>query len=117
MKNKFTKDDAYAFGWKGLDGLAYSSSDDFDFASVATFDVTGRHGKTKTTVSNRIYYIIKGSGKFIIAGKEIDVAETDTVIVPKNTEYDYSGKMRMFLVHSPAYNLNGEINLETMEGK
>ncbi|MCL2017538.1 MAG: hypothetical protein FWG80_02075 [Alphaproteobacteria bacterium] len=109
MKYKFTEAEAFKFGWNGLDGLAYSSKDDFDFASTAVFNVTKSHGKCKSTLCNRVYYVIEGQGKFIIAGKDIEVSASDVVIVPKNTEYDYVGKMKLFLVHTPAYDASCEV--------
>ena len=115
MKHKFTKNEAFKFGWQGLEAFSYSSKEDFDFASAAVFHVTKRHGKCKNIVSNRIYYVLEGSGKFVIAGKEIAVNMTDVIIVPKNIEYDYIGRMTLFLVHSPAFDENNEVKLEEME--
>jgi len=112
MKYKFVKDEAYKFGWQGLEVLSYSEKEDFSFASAATFNVTERHGKCKNTVSNRVYYVIEGSGKFVIEGKEVAVKATDVVIIPKNTVYDYMGKMKLFLVHTPAYDPKNEIKFD-----
>jgi mannose-6-phosphate isomerase-like protein (cupin superfamily) len=58
-----------------------------------------------------VYYVISGSGTFILKGKKIKVRKTDVVIVPKNTPYDYSGRMELFLVHLPAYNQKYETAL------
>ncbi len=68
---KFTLNKAFKFGWEGLKGWAYNSKDDFPNASAAYFEVTGKHGKTKTTKSDRIYFVIDGEGEFIINGKTI----------------------------------------------
>ncbi|MGD0729061.1 MAG: hypothetical protein ABR981_03220 [Candidatus Micrarchaeaceae archaeon] len=108
---KFTLKNAYKFGWKGLEGKAYNSKDDFKNASVAFFKVNGEHGKIKTTLSDRVYYVTEGSGEFIINGKTIMVRKTDVIIVPKNTPYNYKGKMKLLLVHIPAYNERYEVKL------
>jgi len=111
---KFKLKDAYKFGWEGLKGLAYNSKEDFQGASAARFKVTGSHGKTKTTISDRIYLVLEGEGKFIIEGKTIKVEKTDVIIVPKNTSYNYratKGFMELFLVHSPAYDPQGDVKL------
>jgi len=108
---KFTLKKAFKFGWKGLNGFAYSSKEDFKNASVAYFEVTGSHGKVKTTLSDRIYYVIDGKGKFIIDGKKISVEKGDVILVPKNTYYDYktiTKVLKLFLVHIPAYDLKFE---------
>lgn len=109
---KFKLEDGKEFGWEGLDARAYNSKEDFENASAAYFEVDGSHGKVKTTRSDRVYYVIDGSGKFIIDGEEVEVEKTDVVIVPKDTPYDYEGKMKLFLVHCPAYDPEAEVELE-----
>lgn len=80
-----------------------SRSTDFERASAARFWVDGNHGKVYNEVSDRIYLVLDGEGYFEIEGKRFDVTKTDVVIVPKQTTYDYYGKMELFLVHSPAF--------------
>lgn len=112
---KFTKDNAKKFGWEGIEGWAYNSKDDFPNASAACFEVTGKHGKVKTTKNDRVYLVLEGKGEFIINGKTIPVEETDVIIVPKNTPYDYratEGTMKLFLVHCPAFDPEADIKLE-----
>lgn len=112
---KFTKDNALPFEWEGISGLAYSSKEDFSNASAVVFEVTGTHGKVKTPVSDRVYYVLEGEGEFIIEDNIIPVSQSDVVIVPKNTPYDYrvqEGKvMKLFLVHTPAYEETEEVRL------
>lgn len=112
---KFKLKKAYKFGWKGLKGLSYSSKEDFKRASAAIFEVTGRHGKIKSLVSDRVYLILEGKGEFIINGKIVPVEKNDVIIVPKNTPYDYKtvkGKLKLFLVHTPAFDASKEVKLE-----
>ena len=111
---KFTKNKANRFGWKGIEGWAYNSKNDFADASAAYFEVTGSHGKTKTAKSDRIYLVLEGKGKFIIDGKVTSVQKMDVIIVPKNTPYDYrngGGIMKLFLVHCPAFDEEYEVKL------
>ncbi len=112
---KFSLDNAFDFGWAGLKGKAISSADDFADASAAYFEVAGSHGKVKSKVSNRIYFVLDGEGEFNIDGGVESVKPDDVVIVPKNTPYDYkatSGVLKMFLVHTPAYSETDEVKLE-----
>lgn len=109
---KFTLKKATPFSWPGLKGWAYNSKEDFRNASVAVFKVNGRHGKTKNTRSDRVYYVLKGRGQFLLEGKITPVKMTDVVIVPKDTSYDYKGKMELFLVHLPAYDKKYEVKQE-----
>jgi mannose-6-phosphate isomerase-like protein (cupin superfamily) len=116
VKYKFELKDAYEFGWEGLKAKAYSDASNFKEASVSVFYVTGSHGKVKSLVSNRIYYVLEGEGEFIINNEIIPVKITDVVIVPKNTPYDYKAKkgttLKLFLVHSPSWNSDKEVKLK-----
>jgi mannose-6-phosphate isomerase-like protein (cupin superfamily) len=112
---KFTKENARRFGWEGIRGWAYNSKDDFANASAAYFEVTGNHGKVKTTTSDRIYLVLEGRGEFIVGGKTIPVEKTDLVIIPRNTPYDYRAAgdtLKLFIVHSPAFDPEGDVKLE-----
>ncbi|MDO9028276.1 MAG: hypothetical protein Q7U68_05380 [Candidatus Roizmanbacteria bacterium] len=109
---KFTFKKAFHFNWPGLKGWAYNSKEDFANASAAVFEVQDHHGKIKTTRSDRVYYVLEGKGEFIIKQEIIAVESTDVIIVPKNTEYDYRGKMKLFMVHVPAYDEEYEVKLE-----
>lgn len=112
---KFTLKEARKFGWEGLDSCAYNTKEDFPNASAAYFEITGRHGKTKTTLSDRIYFVIDDKGEFIIGGEVIPVEKNDMIIVPKNIPYDYRAKegvLKLFLVHTPAFDPDFEAKLE-----
>lgn len=118
MKYKYSLKDATTFGWEGLQAKAYNSKDDFPNASAAVFELTSQHGKVKTTLSDRVYCVLEGEGVFWIDGEEVTVEKTDVVIVPKNTPYNYwakQEKLKMFLVHSPAYDEKFEVSLEKDE--
>src|SRR3989344_3114868 len=109
---KFSKENAVRFGWNGIQGWALSSSADFPRASVAYFEVNGSHGSVKSTLSDRIYYVLAGEGKFIIDGQDFSVLEGEVVIVPKDTFYDYVGEMKLLLVHAPAFDSKSEVWME-----
>lgn len=105
---KFSIKNAFKFSAEGLRGWSYNSKDEFKGVSAAFMEIGDKnHGKVRTKRSDRVYYVTEGSGTFIIDGKEIEVDATDVVIVPKNTIYDFRAKqglkMRLFLVHSPAF--------------
>lgn len=95
-----------------MKGWAYNSKEDFPRASGVYFEVDGAHGKVKTTLSDRVYYVLEGKGEFIINDEIIPVEATDVVIVSKNTPYNYRGKMKLFLVHTPAFDPVHEVKLE-----
>lgn len=111
---KFTLEDARKFGWEGWGGWAYSSKEDFSSASTLYIEATKSHGKVKTTLSDRIYYVVDGKGEFDIDDEIVLVKKGDVVIVPKNTPYDYwaRGILKLFLVHVPAFDPEYEVKLE-----
>lgn len=112
---KYTLNDAFQFGREGLKGRAYCSKENFANASAAYFEVSWRHGKVKTTHSDRIYLILDWVWEFEIGWTKVQVSKTDVVIVPKNTVYDYRAKewtLKLFLVHAPAFDSDAEVKIE-----
>lgn len=109
MKHHFKLSEATKFGWPGIEGRSYSEQADFERASAARFKVSGSHGRVKNTVSDRTYLVLRGSGWFEINGTKFTVKLDDVVIVPRDTPYDYGGKMELFLVHSPAYHRSNDV--------
>ena len=112
---KFELKNAGSLEWEGIKGLVYNTKEDFKNANATYFEVTGRHGKVKNETSDRVYYVIEGKGEFTINDEVFSVKETDVIIIPKNTPYDYKAKgkmMKLFLVHTPAYNSKAEKSLE-----
>ncbi len=112
---KFSLKDASEFGWEGLKGRGISSREDFPNASAAYFEVTGEHGMVKSKLSDRVYFVLGGSGKFVIGKESIRVTLGDVIIVPRDTPYNYraltGSTLKLFLVHTPAYDPTKEIKL------
>jgi hypothetical protein len=44
----------------------------------------------------------------------VSVGKDDVVIVPKDTAYDYRGQMRLFLIHTPAYEQDSDVHLDDL---
>ena len=109
---KFRLEDAREFGFQGIKGYEYNTKEEFPNASVVFAEVSGRHGKIKNVKSDRIYIIVEGKGEFVINEMRIPVKEKDVIIVPKNTPYDYKGRMKIFLVDTPSYEKGADIKLE-----
>jgi mannose-6-phosphate isomerase-like protein (cupin superfamily) len=109
---KFTKEKARSFSRNGIYGLEYLSKDDFSSLTCSLIEVNGRHGRIRSTVDDRLYFVLEGQGRFMFEGKTIDVRKHDAVIVPKETAYDYEGRMSLLLVNSPAFEPGSDIELE-----
>ena len=107
MKLKLKDGNKFQVG--DIKGVAISSKKDIESASIAFLDVKGKHGKMKSTGDDRFYFVLEGKGKFILNDKEIDVEKDDLIIVPKNTIYDFQGKMKLILFITPAFNPKNEV--------
>ncbi len=114
---KFAYDKAFPLSWEGINARSYTSKEDLPSGSAIVFEVDGSHGKVLSKVSDRIYYVVEGKGKFITEERETDVGTGDVVIVDKNTPYDYKGKMKLFLVHIPAWDETQEVIMEKKGGR
>lgn len=53
--------------------------------SLAVSELNGSHQLTKSTNSDRIYYLIEGNAVFIINGEEMKIKKEDTLFIEKNT--------------------------------
>jgi mannose-6-phosphate isomerase-like protein (cupin superfamily) len=79
--------------------------------SGALIEINGEHGKIQCLGEDRIYFILEGDGLFIIDNKSHDVSPNDAIFVPKNTPYNIIGKMKYFLICSPAFDPKHDIHL------
>jgi len=82
-----------------------------DFSGTL-IELNGRHGKMKCLNEDRIYFIIKGEGRFTVNDKTEDVIQNDLIFVPKDTPYDMEGKMKYFLLCSPEFDPKDDVLLE-----
>ena len=68
--------------------------------------VSGRYpqkGRVANAVCKELAYIISGSGKIVIEGKETLLGEGDLVMVEPGEKYFWEGKMTMFVPCTPAW--------------
>lgn len=54
------------------------------------------------------YYVIKGSGYFIINDKEIPVKQGELIVIPPGTKYSFGGKLKMLLISTPRWSEDQE---------
>ena len=98
--------------------FAYNTKEDFEQASVGIVESRGRHGRIRQPISNRVYLVLEGEGEFFFSDEEGDDeacrSKDDVVIVPKDTAYDYRGQMRLFLIHTPAYEQDSNVHLDDL---
>lgn len=59
--------------------------------------------------SIHIYYVLEGTGIANIAGQNVNIQKGDTIEIPKNTEYAFTGKFKMIEIVFPPFNSNTNI--------
>lgn len=73
--------------------------------SVTWVRIWGHHDRVVNAISDRVYYIIDGDGRFQVGdGAPIEaVSAGDFVLIPKNVPYEFDGNMRYVVMNGPAY--------------
>ena len=97
----------------------YDTKEAFEGASVGIVEYRGRHGRTRQPAGDRIYLVLKGEGKFLFGNERRDdelvpVTKYDVVLIPKDTTYDYPGRMRIFLVRVPTNEQDSDVHLDDL---
>lgn len=67
----------------------------------------------KETESIHIYFILEGSGKANINGKEYELNKGDTIEIPINTEFCFKGNFKMIEIMNPPFNPNTHIDTKS----
>lgn len=104
-KFHFTKEKAFKFDLFGnIAGYEYNSAADHAECCLTYLETSGGDHKLSIChTSDLFYYIIEGEGKFSVDGKIFPVQATDAVLVPKETEYGYTGTMKYILFMTPSF--------------
>jgi mannose-6-phosphate isomerase-like protein (cupin superfamily) len=73
--------------------------------SVTWVSITGHHDRVVNHESDRVYYVIEGSGRFQVgASAPADgVTAGDFVFIPHGTPYEFEGDMRYLVMNGPAF--------------
>ncbi len=80
----------------------YLTKEQSDDASVIFVECRTRHYKTKMKGAKRMYFILGGSGSFIINEKQETANPYDLFIISNGETYEYSGAMKMLELNVPA---------------
>jgi mannose-6-phosphate isomerase-like protein (cupin superfamily) len=67
--------------------------------------IDGHHDRVVNHESDRVYYIVEGTGRFQVGnGASIEpVAAGDFVFIPRDTPYEFEGNMRYLVMNGPAF--------------
>lgn len=100
----FTLPKQYSFVKVGIKGKRLDGRDVNNKAGFCLIETEKGH-KTKIIEHecDFNYFILKGRGYFRINGKKEVCRQGNLVIVPKNSVFDYRGKLKMLLVTTPPF--------------
>ncbi len=84
-------------------GFVYSDVDNFPHLEALKIIADGYSGEATTGDYDRTYFVIVGEGEFTIQGTIYPVVKDDVIMLPKNTDYSYTGSMELFEVNAPAF--------------
>jgi hypothetical protein len=65
---------------------------------------TGHFEEFYNVTSTFTWFILEGTGTFVIDDEKFEVGPKDLVVVPPNKRVYYFGKLKMLLCTSPAFN-------------
>ena len=86
---KISKNQATSEDWDKTKSWNYKLTHLSPYQSVVYAEITDDHGKVHTNDIERIYYIIDGSGEFVIADVVTTVIAGDVFTIPPQTIYNY----------------------------
>lgn len=68
--------------------------------------ISGRYpdkGRVVNTKCKELAYVIKGSGKVVVEGKEYLLNQGDVVLIEPNEKYFWEGNLEIFMPCTPAW--------------
>ncbi len=102
MQHVFHLPEEYSFEKVGIKGKNFPTKELTDKAKIAIIEVEdGHETKIREKECTFFYYILEGKGSFEIEDKTEECQKGDLVVIPNNTIFRYSGKMKLLLVTVP----------------
>ena len=101
---KSTSQDA-TFTQRGLSGFQF----DLQNKDVEVYRIDVRSGHddyVKSATITHIYYVLHGTGKFVIDEEHVHVTVGEVVEIPPQHVFAYSGQMTLLLIMSPPFSFD-----------
>lgn len=90
------------FRQSGLNGFKYPLKNQVLEIVVEDSEI-GHDGEVFSEKHTHIYYILEGTGKFIINMQEFEVSKGQLVEIPPRNTFTFKGEMRLLLVMEPPH--------------
>jgi mannose-6-phosphate isomerase-like protein (cupin superfamily) len=112
----FKKENATEFEKQGVKMRVYNTKEDCPDASVVYQETEKGHlEEFYHSKSNFIFYIIEGSGTWVIEDIFYEVCAGDVVIVPPNKKFYYKGCLKQICITSPSWEPEFEQHVRYVE--
>jgi len=112
----FKKSTAAVLSKHDVNMWIYNSLQQCPQASVAYQETDQGHSQEfRHDKSAFIFYIIEGSGTWVIDGQEHPVEATDVVIVPPGKSFYYRGNLKQVCITAPAWEEEHEHHIRDVE--
>lgn len=72
--------------------------------SLARVYIDGNNNEVQHLVSDALYTVESGNGRFVIGGEVMDVKKGDKIFIPRGIPYSNSGKMVLLAFNTPRFN-------------
>jgi mannose-6-phosphate isomerase-like protein (cupin superfamily) len=105
----FRSADATPWSRQGIRGSTLTTNHDNPEISASLLNVIGVHGRVRSRINSRLYYVLEGPVTFEVDGHEFDAQKGDTILVPKGKPYDMRAtNAQVLLVNAPAFDKSGD---------
>ncbi|MFA5927135.1 MAG: cupin domain-containing protein [Patescibacteria group bacterium] len=91
-----------SFSREGVDGFSFgvqSQNIEIDYIDSKS----GHGGKVVSDILWHYYYILDGSGEFIIDDETFPVSQGQLIEIPPKHTFDYRGRIKMLLIMNPPF--------------
>ncbi|MDD2646387.1 MAG: hypothetical protein PHV78_00465 [Patescibacteria group bacterium] len=104
--------DNFSFERIGIKGKIFPIKNLTDKTHYFLIETETGHGTTILEhESDFIYYVLEGSGYFLINNIKEECAKGDLVIIPHNNRFTYKGKLKMIATATPPFRSEQEETL------
>jgi mannose-6-phosphate isomerase-like protein (cupin superfamily) len=112
----FRKKDALRLEKRGVDMWVYTGAEDCPQASVVYQETPSGHAEEfYHEKSAFIFYILEGSGVWVIEDREYPVKASDVVVVPPGKRFFYRGNLKQVCLTAPAWEERFEHHVRDVE--
>ncbi|MCK5413164.1 MAG: hypothetical protein KAI57_02195 [Candidatus Pacebacteria bacterium] len=102
MKHVFKLPEEYTFEKEDIRGTNFESKELSNKAKFAVIETeSGHKNRIRENECDFFYYVLDGSGNFEINGEIEECEKGNLIVIPSDSIFKYTGKMKLFLTTIP----------------